>query len=430
MTSANTANENRHLGDLTGKILRFAGIPGVFVLVLGAVLTWRSDLSWERFLRAYLVAFCFVLSLSLGGLFFTLLHHLTRAGWSVVVRRIAEGLAGNLRWLWILFIPIALGMLASDRTGLYMWAVAANVETDALLQHKEAYLNTTFWLIRAAFYFAVWAGLTHYFLSRSVAQDATGDPQTSLRMQAVAAPGMILYAFTQTFAIIDWVMSLEPHWFSTMFGVYFFAASMCGFMSLLIIVVYGLQQSGRVQQSITVEHFQDMGKLLFAFGIVFWAYIAYSQYMLIWYANIQEETVWFLIRQIGGWGTLTVLLVVGHFAGPFLILLSRYPKRWKGFLTVVAGWMLFMHFIDIYWLVMPAIPIELIESVTTYPELVEKFEAGYRAEYGMHWHIVDFTCLLGLGGLLLAGTAFGLRNRCLIPQRDPRLGESLAFENF
>jgi hypothetical protein len=285
------SNENRRLGALAARIAGPAGIGGVILLVVAVLITWRSEIAWERFLRSYLVAFCFVLSLSLGGLFFTMLQHLTRAGWSVVLRRIAEGLAGNLRWIWILFIPIVIGLFTTD---LYHWTHAGE---DLLLAHKRPFLNPTFWVIRVVIYFAVWAGLAHFFLRASVAQDASGDPKLTLRMQRIAAPGMILYAFTQTFAIIDWVMALEPHWFSTMFGVYFFAASCCGFGATMVILCFALQRSGRVTESITTEHYQDLGKYLFAFGVVFWAYIAYSQYVLIWYANIPEETAWFLVRQ-------------------------------------------------------------------------------------------------------------------------------------
>ena len=425
MKTADASRENRYLGEVVPRLLRFAGIPGLFLLGLGAVMTWVSDVSWERFLRSYVTAFCFVVSLSLGGLFFVMLQHLTRAGWSVVVRRIAEGLAYSLTWMWVLFIPIVIGLFTTD---LYLWSDPAH--RDAVLVHKAPYLNTTFWLIRAAAYFIIWAVLARYFVRNSLVQDATGDPKLTLRMQAVAAPGMIIYALTQTFAIIDWVMALEPHWFSTMFGVYFFAATTCGFSSALILICYFLQRSGRVQQSITVEHYHDLGKYLFAFGIFFWAYIAYSQYMLIWYANIQEETVWFLIRQLGGWRNLSLLLLIGHLAVPFLVLISRYPKRWKGFLALAATWTLFIHYIDVYWLAMPAVPPGLVESVATYSELATEFETTYRAAYDLQWHVLDATCLFGIGGIFVAMTAFGMRNHPLVPERDPRLGESLAFENY
>jgi hypothetical protein len=417
-------SEDRRLGALGQSIAGLFGTGGLVLLVIAAIMGGQGEGGWPRFLRAYLVAFCFALSLSLGGLFFTMLQHLTRAGWSVVVRRIAEGMASNLRWMWVLFIPILVGMYTTD---MYHWV---HPHGDPLLQHKEPFLNPTFWTVRAVLYFAVWAVLAHYFITRSVAQDATGDPRLTLRMQRVAAPGMILYAFTQTFAIIDWVMALEPHWFSTMFGVYYFAASCCGFGAALIVLCYALQRSGRVTDSITDEHYHDLGKFLFAFGIVFWAYIAYSQYMLIWYGNIPEETVWFLVRQLGGWKNLSLLLLVGHFVGPFLLLISRYPKRWRAFLALAAGWMLVIHFLDVYWLTMPRIPPGLFESVSTYRQLVEKFDATAAATYDFHLRAMDILAWLGLSGLWVAGVAVGLRRAALVPEGDPRLPESLAFENY
>ncbi len=419
------SNENRYLGDLAPRFIRWGLFFGVGAIGLSVLIGVLSEASLQRFFRSYLLGFVFVLSLCLGALFFVILQHLTRAGWSVVVRRVAEGLAGNLTWLWIAFIPVVVGLYMGD---LYKWVDPA--EGDELLKHKEDYLNTTFWLVRAALYFAVWGLLARYFVRRSTEQDEHGDPKVTLRMQAVAAPGMILYAFTQSFAIIDWVMTLEPYWYSTMFGVYFFSASACGFTATLIILLAVLQRTGRVTQSITTEHYHDLGKYLFAFGIFFWAYIAYSQYMLIWYANIPEETIWFAVRQLGGWRSLSILLLIGHFAGPFLVLLSRYPKRFKGVLTAACVWMLFIHFVDIYWLVMPRIPTELIESATTYSALAEQFNASSSNVYDLAWHPLDLTCVVGLLGLLVAMTARGLRDRCLIPERDPRLGESLAFDNY
>jgi hypothetical protein len=434
MTAGNQAREERWLGGLWTRVALFAGVPGLFLLGLGAAMTAQAggEGAWERFLRGYLAAFCFALSICLGALFFTMLQHLTRAGWSVVVRRIAEGLASNLRWMWILFVPVAIGM---QRAGLYEWTHPGH---DPLLIHKQPFLNPTFWLLRAALYFAVWAGLSHYFLRASAAQDESGDPRLTLRMQRVAAPAMILYAFTQTFAIIDWVMSLEPHWFSTMFGVYYFAASCCGFGATLILACVALQRSGRLTDSITTDHYHDLGKFLFAFGVCFWGYIGFSQYMLIWYANLTEETTWFLVRQLGGWNTLSYLLVFGHFLVPFFLLITRTTKRAVGLLTAVAAWMLFIHFIDMYWLVMPRYPTELVASVSTWPELLQAFETGtnpatglpWRQEYDLHWRMSDACCLLGMAALVAAGTAAGLRSVSLLPRRDPRLPESLAFENY
>jgi hypothetical protein len=413
--------ENRQLGDLAGRLLRFGGIGGL--ALLAGALALGAGAGWERFLRGYLAAFMFVLSLSLGGLFFTMLQHLTRAGWSVVVRRIAEGLAANLTWIWILFIPVAVALF---RTDLYHWT---HEDLSGEFPTKALWLSKGFWLVRAAVYFAVWAALSRYFIRRSVEQDSSGDPEITLRMQVVAAPGMILYAFTQTFAIVDWVMTLEPLWYSTIFGVYYFAASCCGFGSVLILACFALRRAGRVTASITIEHYHDLGKFLFAFGICFWAYIAFSQYMLIWYANLPEETMWLAARQLGGWKTLSILLAAGHFGLPFLFLISRYPKRFPRALIAAAVWMLLAHFVDVYWLVVPRVPHELIQAAGSYAELVERFPAE-GAEYDFHWRLGDLLCAAGMLGLAAAGWAAALRGASLVPARDPRLAESLAFENY
>ena len=421
MTIDQPTTENRQLGDLAMRAFRWSLAVGLVGLAISLVIGWRSADGWERFFRSYLVAFCFVLSLSLGGLFFTLMQHLARAGWSVVLRRVAEALAGNLTWIWILFVPIAIGMLTGD---LYSWNDTALRESDELLIKKAPYLNASFWLIRAGIYFAIWALIARFFFRVSVAQDQSGDPHLTSRLQSVSAVAMILYAFTQSFAIIDWVMTLEFGWFSTILGVYFFAATCCGFGATMILLFYGLQRAGRLSASVSKEHYQEMGKFLFAFGIFFWGYIAYSQYMLIWYGNMPEETGWFIPRQLGAWGAFSLFLLFGHFCGPFLILISRHPKRMKGVLAVAAGWMLFMHLADLYWLVMPRIPPEL-STATSYAQLAELYK-----DAPVGFHPLDLTCLVALGGLAAAGVALRLRRCSLIPIRDPRLHESLAFENI
>jgi len=200
-------------------------------------------------------------------------------------------------------------------------------------------------------------------------------------------------------------MSLDPHWYSTIFGVYFFSGAFLAAIALLILVANAVQRAGLLRRVITREHYHDLGKFLFAF-VVFWAYIAFSQYMLIWYGNIPEETEWFLRRQSNGWGWVGLALLFGHFLLPFVALLSRYPKRHKRLLVVAAAWVLAMHWVDMFWLVMP--------------------EASPGA---FTFHVVDLTVLLGLGGLATAAFARALRDRALVPERDPRLIESLTFEN-
>lgn len=429
-------NENRYLGELGPKLyMRLGGLG--FLLIAGSYgLSKLMGDDSARFWRAYLVAYFFVLSICLGALFFTILQHLTRAGWSVVVRRISEGLVANLKWIWIGFIPIIVLVWTGNAHELYHWTVGADALPEgspeqAMLEYKDAYLNPMFWTLRAAAYFVIWFVLARFFVGNSIAQDTTGDAKTTTRMQTIAAPAMLLYAFTQSYAAIDWIMTLEYAWFSTMFGVYFFAASCCGFGATLILMVSFLQKTGRVTQSITTEHHQEMGKFLFAFGIIFWAYIGYSQYMLIWYANIPEETTWFMIRQLGSWKWLSYLIIFGHFFVPFIVLLSKHPKRFKIMLVSACLWLFAIHYVDMYWLTMPSIPMEMFAEATSYEALSIDFpDSQYAAEYDLSFQFFDLTLWLGFACLMFGGAAFALRNQALIPEHDPRLYESLAYENI
>lgn len=423
---------DRRLGVLAPRAVWVGLSIGICGLGVSVVFGAASG-EMPRLFRSYLVAYMAVLAIALGGLFFTMLHHLAKAGWSVVVRRISEGVASTLQYAWIFFLPVVAGLLWFD---LYAhWADPAH--HDEILAGKAAYFFffqpsaedsalPWFWLLRAAIFLFVWAMLSRYFAKSSIAQDETGDVNISRALEKYAAVAMILYALTQTFAAFDWLMSLEPHWFSTMFPVYFFAASTTGFFAVLIICMWFLQRQGKLINEITEEHYHDAGKLLFAFGIVFWAYIAYSQFMLLWYANIPETSGWVITRQIHGWGPLSLFLLIGHFVGPFIILISRWTKRFKPILVAVAGWMLLMHFVDIYWLGMPTVPAE-IQEATTFTGLIEMTS---NTDVGYAPSLIDFTTAIGLGGMLLAGTAHQLRRCALIPEKDPRLNESLAFENI
>lgn len=397
---ADVGHENRRLGALGPRLIRVCGAVGAIGLGTAIVTGLVTDGGAERFFHAYLVSFCYVLSLALGALFFTILQHLTRSGWSVVVRRLAEGLAGTLPLLALLAVPVLLGM-----RHLYEWTDADAVAADPALSGKAFYLNPTFFVIRVVIYFVVWVGLARFFFRTSVEQDETGDVALTLRMQWVSAPAMLLFAITITFAAFDLLMSLDPHWYSTIFGVYYFAGGVVGFFALLVVTAAAVQALGRLPRAITTEHYHDLGKLVFAF-VVFWAYIAFSQYMLIWYGNIPEETHWYLKRQTGGWTAVSLLLLFGHFVVPFLVLISRRTKRRKGALWLAALWVLVIHWVDIYWLVMPEMsPRRVLLGL---PEL---------------------GCFVGLGGLFLAAAVLRLRNCALVPEGDPRVAESLTFEN-
>lgn len=427
MKRIDLSNDVLNLGAFGGRVFVGSGLLGMVILAIAYGISGSG--SQAGFMKSWLFAFLVVAAISLGALFFVILQHLVKAGWSVTVRRIAEGMAANLSWLWLLFLPIAWYVYSGQGGALFPWADAATVEHDHLLHKKAGYLNPGFWLIRAAFFFLVWGLVSRFYFSLSKRQDAHGDVSYTNRMQRCAPIAMILYALTQTFASFDWIMSLQPKWFSTMFGVYFFVVSLTGFFSSIIVLIWFLQRSGRAVQGITREHVHDLGKLLFAFGVVFWAYIAYSQYMLIWYANLPIETSWFFPRHLGPWYWVSIILIWGHFLLPFVLLISRWTKRWQGPMVLMAAWMICIFIIDMYWLVMPVVPEEALAAASSYDQLAADVDSG-AVSIGWSLNAVDFMLPFGMLCLLLSGTMFNLRKCTLVPVADPRLDESLAFENF
>ena len=404
-----------------GPILAFVGLA-----FLGLSVLLGNGEGWNTFWKSYLVGWMVAVGLALGALFFVLLQHMTRSGWSVSVRRLAEGIAKNLTWLWMLFVPILVLVLKGDGAILYQWGDTELMQSDHMLHAKAGYLEPTFWSIRAIFYLVVWTVIGTLYFKWSTAQDHDGDVKWTHKMQKWAPMCMIFFAFTQSYASIDWMMTLQPKWFSTMFAVYFWASCMCGFFSLLILFARFLQKTGHIQRSITTEHYHDLGKWLFGIGVVFWAYIAFSQYMLIWYANLPVETNWYMTRQLGGWGPISLLLLFGHFLLPFVLLITRWTKRWRSPLPIIAAWLLLMFCVDIYWLVMPVVPEHAIEVAKTYNELANNITAS---EIGYGFNVLNFTCLIGMVSLLLGGTLINLRKCNLVAIADPRLNEALQFEN-
>lgn len=403
--SAQISEERCHLEGLGHRLTTVAGGIGLASLAVTFAVGLFVENGEKNFLFSYLTNYAFFLSISLGALGFVGIQHITRAGWSVVVRRIAELLAANIILLAVLFLPILFGL-----SYLYHWTHVEEVIHDHFVGPKLPYLNTAFFLFRAVIYFAVWIILAMMYLRFSTNQDESGDPQLTVKMEKMSGLGLLLFALTLTFASFDWLMSLDPHWYSTMYGVYYFAGSMIAIFATLSIISILLQNSGRLKRVITLEHYHDLGKFLFAFT-VFWAYIAFSQYMLYWYANKPETTSWFLHRQTGQWVFLSVALIFVHFFIPFFGLLSRRFKRNKGFLLFWAFWMLAVHWLDMYYLVMP------------------EFSRAIGMEGTMPFSLFDLGCLVGIGGLYIAGFARLARNKPLTPVKDPRLGESLAFEN-
>ena len=382
----------------------------MIAFVIGVGLLVVSGVGWvvnaHQFFFSYLVGWTFCLTLALGALFFVMVQHLTKARWVVVVRRIPEVLLYMFPLLAVLFIPILFGM-----HDLYHWTHEgvmdpASPEYDEIVAGKEAYLNTPFYLIRMALYFFIWIVISYKLYTLSIRQDTDPDPEIPARQRKVSAWGMPLFAVTTAFSSYDLLMSLDPHWFSTIFGVYFFAGAFLSAMALITLTSIVLQRNGRMlRMTVTKEHYQDLGKLMFGFT-VFWTYIAFSQYMLIWYGNIPEETIWFEHRLEHGWGYLSAALLIGHFIIPFFVLLPRFTKRSLPILSVMCVWLLVMHWFDLFWI---ALPVLHVEHAT------------------FSW--LDFSCWLGLFGVVLGVFVWRLVRHPLVPQNDPYLAGSLHFVN-
>jgi hypothetical protein len=378
-----------------------AGIGAVFFAL--TLVGWVVDA--PQFYFAYLVGWTFCLSIALGALFFVVIQHLTRARWSVVVRRSAESLAAAIPLLALLSIPIFIGM-----HDLFHWTHAelhdpTHPEYDALIAGKSAYLNTPFFIIRFVIYFGLWSIISYRTYRLSVLQDVAPDPLIPAQLRKVSAWGLPVLAVTATFASFDLLMSLDPHWFSTIFGVYFFAGAMWATFAILVLVNLAFQRGNvGLVNVVTTEHYHDLGKFMFGFT-VFWAYIAFSQYMLIWYGNIPEETLWYRHRLEYGWEYNSLALLVMHFIIPFLILLPRSTKRSVPVLAVMGVWFLIMHWFDLHWLALPVLHHDAM----------------------FHW--LDFTAWLGLFGLFVGAFLFRLARHSLIPRNDPYLSESLHFHN-
>ncbi|RMF65916.1 MAG: hypothetical protein D6743_07220 [Calditrichaeota bacterium] len=353
----------------------------------------------EQFFKSYLLGYMFWIGLALGSLALLALHHLVGGGWGFSIQRLLESSTRTLPLLAILFIPFVFGMRE-----LYSWARPEVVAADKLLQHKSLYLNVPFFWIRAAGYFGVWLVLA-FFLNRwSGELDKSGEIKLCHRMRTLSGPTILLYVLTLTFASIDWVMSLDAHWFSTIFGFMFVVGQAVLTMAFVIVVLGRLAPHKPLSDLVETKHFHDLGNLLMAF-IMLWAYISFSQFLIIWSGNLPEEIPWYLDRMHGGWQWIALLIVLFHFAVPFILLLSRRNKRRLEILSKVALALIFMRMVDLFWIVVP----------NFHPD-------GIR----VHW--LDAAALVGIGGLWLALFVRQLKSRPLLPLQDPRLQEVFQHE--
>ncbi len=321
---------------------------------LMCAVTLAVEGSGPRFGFAWLLGFTFVWSIVLGCLCFVGMHHLTHSIWSVVVRRVAEMFASAMWLVGLLFLPVLVFGCLADRFGLYPWVNAALVEQDHLLKAKRAYLNAPFFAVRAIAFLGLWIAFASFFIRSSLRSDAGDGVERGLAMRRWSAPFMLIFAMTVTFAAIDWIMSLEPRWFSTIFGVYIFSGIFVAALAAITLLTLGLERSGRFGAGfLTRDHLYNLGALQFAFTC-FWAYIAFSQYMLIWYGNMPEESFYVYDRLVGGWLGVSIALAMVRFVIPFLALLSRRAKMDRRMLWWVSIIVLAGQLLDLYWLIMPA----------------------------------------------------------------------------
>jgi len=369
-----------------------AGRPALVAGAGGAALCAAGALfDPAQFLRSYLVAYLFFVGATLGCLAVLMLQYVTGGAWGAAVRRLLESGARTLPLMALLFVPVALGV--SD---LYEWA-RPEASHDPLLVHKHLYLNVPFFLARALLYFAAWIVVMRLLVRWSHEQDTGGHPRSAERLELMSRGGLVLLGLTMTFASVDWAMSLEPHWFSTIYGILFMGGSVLTAFAIVIAAAASLARRPPVAAVLTAGHFHDLGKLLLAF-VMLWAYFAFSQFLIVWSANLPEEIPWYVRRLHGGWQWVALGLVVFHFALPFVLLLSRSLKRRRRTLAGVAVALIVVRFVDMFWMITPAFQ---------------------QSGIAVHW--LDATTVVAIGGLWLALFIRHLASAPVVPLHDPAL---------
>jgi hypothetical protein len=371
---------------LEGLPVKLAGVGAVlfFICVAGGF----SDKS--QFYQSYLVAFLFWLGITLGCLAVLMVQHLTGGQWALVIRRILEAGTRTLPLMAIAALPLLVGMKT-----LYVWSQPG--QTDSAILGKRLYLNPEFFVGRMVFYFSVWFMLSYFFNKWSREEDIEGNPAVWLRMENFAGIGLVIYGLTVTFASVDWVMSLEPRWYSTIYGMLFMVGQALAAMAFAITVLLWLSDRKPLSQSVKPAHFQDLGSFLLAF-VMLWAYLEFSQFLIIWGGNLSDEIPWYIRRMQGVWGHVGLLLLILNFALPFFLLLFRHVKRRTRSLLIVSSMVLLMRLVDMYWMVLPA------------------FGGG-----NVHLTWMNVTLPLGFGGIWFAFFVWQLQRMPILPVHDPRM---------
>jgi len=403
----------------------FLGLSLILTIAGSADVSAGHDSKWARFFYAYVIGWAYIFSICVGCLWLVMLHHLTRGRWATVVRRVAEAVSCAFPVVFVAGLGIIIPLLAGYKD-LYYWAHpdAHNPELNHVLLHKLGWLSPEFLAVRYVIYAVIFTAIAQYFAKRSRQQDDSGDPKLSEHMRIASGPLMIVYAVTTCLVAFDILMSMAPKWFSTIYGVSFWGSACVGGFAALGLLVLAIQRAGRLTHSINAEHYHDIGKWMFAFTF-FWAYTAFSQFMLQWYGNMPEETNWYKYRLFGEWQWVSIAILVGFWAFPFVFLLSRWTKRIVPSLVFFSVWQLVFHWLDLYWNVMPSY--DWLQVGHEGAILNAGPLAGNLATHHVGFSPVDITVWIGLCGVLLFGIGRQLKGN-LIPVKDPTLGLSLSHE--
>ena len=365
-------------------------------LLFSALFIAGAFLDRTQFFHAYLVGFIFWAGITLGSLALLMLQHLTGGAWGVVIRRVLEASTRTLPLIILLFIPVVIGLAQ-----IYPWMDAAQMNSPVLQVKAAKFLNPSFFITRAAIYFGLWSLLALLLNWLSLKQDRTTESKYGKQMRMLSGPGLGIFIITVTFAAIDWVMSLDPSWSSTIFGLIFVASWTMSALAFTILASAWLSQRTPMNAVLQPSHFQDLGNLTLTL-VMLWTYFAFSQYLIIWSGNLPEETTWYVARKHGGWGAIALAIAILQFAFPFLILLSRSAKQSARTLATLALQILAMRALDVIWLIEPTF---------------------HREYFHLSW--MDVVAPIAMGGLWLAAFAWQLQQRSLMPINDPQLEQAL-----
>jgi hypothetical protein len=363
------------------------GLGGAGLLLIGVVV------SPEQFFRSYLYGYMVWTGLAVGALGILLLHHLVSGAWGHIIQRIVEAAARTIPFMAILFLPLLGGMNV-----LYPWTREEVVRESHVLLHKTGYLNISFFAARVAVFFLLWTIAAYWLSGTSRQQDKTGDTALTRKMKLFSAPALVLFVITVTLASVDLLMSLEPEWYSTIYGMHTIVGMVLTALAFCVLLLNSLSERPPFAGLLTTRHSHHIGNMMFAFTIL-WAYMAFSQFLIIWSGNLPEDNFWYVRRMGGGWNLLAVVLLVGHFFVPFTLLLSRRRKRYLRNLSRVALLILAMRFLDYYWLISPA----------------------FYEEPQLHW--LDAVAPLGIGGIWMTVFLRQIAGHPLIPLHDPRFAD-------